>query len=106
MQPLYQTPQQLTHKRLGHYSSAYNQFQTSGLKGNSVTYTNMDVSSSQRGKVNEYALIDWVNSFNDPHCLLVSSLNDLKDGNLCLNLTHLGIAFCHLVGFIACSPAD
>jgi hypothetical protein len=41
-------------------------------------------------------LIDWVNAFNDPYCLLVNSLDDLRDG----------IAFCHLVGFIACSPSD
>eukprot|EP00347_Sterkiella_histriomuscorum_P018003 403347156 len=41
-------------------------------------------------------LIDWVNSFNDPYCLLVNSLNDLKDG----------IALCHLVGFITCTPSD
>ena len=41
-------------------------------------------------------LIDWLNSFNDPYCLLVNSLDDLKDG----------IAFCHVVALIACSPAD
>ena len=32
-------------------------------------------------------LIDWVNSFDDPHCLLISSFNDFNDG----------IALCHLV---------
>ena len=32
-------------------------------------------------------LIDWLNSFNDPYCLLINSLDDLKDG----------IAFCHVV---------
>lgn len=30
-------------------------------------------------------LIDWVNSFNDPYCLLVNSVNDLKDGK---NIPH------------------
>ena len=28
------------------------------------------------------SLIDWVNSFNDPYCLLINSINDLKDGKL------------------------
>jgi hypothetical protein len=41
-------------------------------------------------------LIDWINSFNDPYCLLVNSFGDLTDG----------IALCHLVGFIVCSPSD
>ena len=41
-------------------------------------------------------LIDWINSFNDPYCLLVNSFSDLADG----------IALCHLVGFIVCSPSD
>ena len=27
------------------------------------------------------SLIDWINSFNDPYCLLVNSFDDLKDGN-------------------------
>jgi hypothetical protein len=38
-------------------------------------------------------LIDWINSFNDPYCLLVNSLADLADG----------IALCHLVGLIVCT---
>lgn len=41
-------------------------------------------------------LIDWINSFNDPYCLLINQMNDLTDG----------IALCHLVGYIACSPSD
>ena len=41
-------------------------------------------------------LIDWVNSFDDPNCLLVSSFDDLKDG----------IALCHLVGLIVCNESD
>ena len=41
-------------------------------------------------------LIDWVNSFSDSHCLLVSTYRDLLDG----------IALCHLVSMIVCSPED
>jgi len=44
----------------------------------------------------EQGLIDWINSFNDPYCLLVNSFRDLRDG----------IALCHLVGYIACSLSD
>ena len=43
-----------------------------------------------------HPLIDWINSFNDPYCLLVNSFSDLIDG----------IALCHLVGIIVCSPSD
>lgn len=53
----------------------------------------------------EQALIDWVNSFNDPYCLLVNSIIDLTDGKLHL-IKPLGIALCHLVGFVACTQSD
>jgi hypothetical protein len=43
-----------------------------------------------------HSVIDWVNSFNDSHCLLVSAFADLVDG----------VALCHLVGMIVCSPED
>jgi hypothetical protein len=43
-----------------------------------------------------HSVIDWINSFNDSHCLLVSSFSDLVDG----------VALCHLVGMIVCSPED
>jgi hypothetical protein len=42
------------------------------------------------------SLIDWVNSYNDPYCLLVTTYRDLLDG----------IALCHLVAMIVCSPED
>ena len=42
------------------------------------------------------SLIDWVNSHNDPYCLLVNTFKDMWDG----------IALCHLVGIIVCSPED
>ena len=42
------------------------------------------------------SLIDWVNSFNDPYCLLVTTYRDLLDG----------VALCHLVAIIVCSPED
>jgi hypothetical protein len=42
------------------------------------------------------SLIDWVNSHNDPYCLLVSSFQDMLDG----------VALCHLVAMIVCSPED
>ena len=41
-------------------------------------------------------LVDWINSFDDPNCLLVSSFDDLRDG----------IAICHLVGLIVCNESD
>jgi len=41
-------------------------------------------------------LIDWVNSFNEPSCLLVSSFQDLRDG----------VALCHLVAEVACNQQD
>lgn len=44
----------------------------------------------------EQALVDWVNSFNDPYCLLVNSMSDLTDG----------IGLCHLVGLIVCTQQD
>ena len=53
-------------------------------------------------------LIDWVNSFNDPYCLLVNSLVDLNDGkhNNLPMISYIGVALCHLVGFISCTPSD
>lgn len=55
-----------------------------------------DLKPVNREAPREQALVDWVNSFNDPYCLLVNSFHDLRDG----------IALCHLVGYIACSQAD
>ncbi|CDW89619.1 UNKNOWN [Stylonychia lemnae] len=60
------------------------------------SYTHQTLTSSIVYNANLGPLIDWVNSFNDPYCLLVNSLNDLRDG----------IAFCHLVGLITCTPSD
>ena len=42
------------------------------------------------------SIIDWVNSFNDPSCLLVSNWCDFRDG----------IALCHLVAMVGCNEAD
>ena len=41
-------------------------------------------------------LIDWVNSFSDPSCLIVSGFADLHDG----------VALCHLVAQVACNEQD
>ena len=63
-------------------------------------------------------MIDWINSFNDPYCILINSLEELRDGKyrfkLFLNYINnirklinkcecIGIALCHLVGSITCS---
>ena len=32
--------------------------------------------------------MDWINSFNDPHCILVNSYEDLKDGKHFCALSH------------------
>jgi len=42
-------------------------------------------------------LIDWINSFDDPFCVIVSQLpQDLLNG----------VVLSHLVGYIACSTSD
>ena len=47
--------------------------------------------------VENTSLMDWINSFDDPYCVLVSSLpEDLLNG----------VVLSHIVGFIACSLSD
>ena len=31
-------------------------------------------------------LLDWINTINEPQCLLVSGINDLKDGNVFIEI--------------------
>ena len=57
------------------------------------------ITSDQAFPVNDEKythLIDWVNAFNDPYCLLANSISDFRDG----------IILCHLVGHIACNSED
>ena len=42
----------------------------------------LQVNHGPQTNSNFQSLIDWVNSFNDPYCLLVNSLNDLRDGKV------------------------
>jgi hypothetical protein len=45
----------------------------------------------------ENQLIDWINSFDDPHCVLVSKLpQDLSNG----------VILSHLVGNVVCTLND
>ena len=45
----------------------------------------------------EIQLIDWINSFDDPHCVLVSRLpHDLSNG----------VILSHIVGHLVCTPQD
>jgi len=41
-------------------------------------------------------IVDWINSINDPYCLLVNSLWDLEDG----------VVLCHLVAQSCCNEED
>ena len=34
-------------------------------------------------------LLDWINTINEPQCLLVSGINDLKDGNVFIEIVKL-----------------
>ena len=56
------------------------------------------MSTQKTGMVEEHwqNLIDWVNSFNDPYCLLVSQFEDFSDG----------ITLCHLVSLVVCNDSD
>jgi len=51
----------------------------------------------QLNKDEENAMVDWINSFDDPYLVLVSGLP--------LDLLN-GVTLSHLVGYIACSPED
>jgi hypothetical protein len=42
------------------------------------------------------SLIDWVNSINDPYCLLANCVTDLQDG----------VVLCHLVCMACCNQDD
>ena len=54
-------------------------------------------SMHMNSNIDQTSLMDWVNSFDDPYCVLVSSVpEDLANG----------IVLSHVVGFIACSQSD
>lgn len=47
------------------------------LPGQNMFSNNGDIKNETQ---NLNLLIDWVNSFNDPYCLLVNGVEDLRDG--------------------------
>lgn len=56
-----------------------------------------NTSNLNHSRMGEQQLIDWINSFDDPYCVLVSRLpEDLMNG----------VVISHLVGFISCSAQD
>jgi len=92
---LYVTPVHDNHKPV--YMTSYSReedFFPQG-SGNTSHAMNPCTITSEPAYNNEMytPLIDWVNSFNDPYCLLANSIGDFRDG----------IILCHLVANIACN---
>ena len=65
-----------------HHMPPYEDQGTPSHANSHIQHQTLNQSQIQNANSNHILgpLIDWVNSFNDPYCLLVNSLNDLKDG--------------------------